>query len=228
MRPLLACAGVDDLKPSVWDRARLYEFGHESFSGEPVERRRLRLRAAFFEQAASAEPLAVVKELKARAEYWGLSLTSLPDSLVTATPPEPDPSVFRMAAGSIDVLATGSAPELIVRAGDPLWKRLLMPFLWFACMYAGMLSLVTNWGAMVFAGLLIAAVGAMALSPRTRLALARYHAGSGRCPDCRYDLAGLPDAVGVNAAAGLRTGPRRCPECGAGWPLIPPPVPVGA
>lgn len=42
-----------------------------------------------------------------------------------------------------------------------------------------------------------------------------------RCPDCNYDLSGLPDAIEID---GLSIGPDRCPECGSPWPLVPPPL----
>lgn len=48
-------------------------------------------------------------------------------------------------------------------------------------------------------------------------------AASRCCPDCGFDLAGTP--AGIDAEAfGVDVGPRRCPECGALWPLVPPPA----
>lgn len=44
------------------------------------------------------------------------------------------------------------------------------------------------------------------------------------CPDCEYDLSGVPGAFDVKATANVPVGPRRCPECGCPWPLVPPPV----
>jgi hypothetical protein len=43
-----------------------------------------------------------------------------------------------------------------------------------------------------------------------------------RCPDCAYDLTGVPPAI-PRERLGLNSGPRACPECGASWPLLPPP-----
>jgi hypothetical protein len=47
------------------------------------------------------------------------------------------------------------------------------------------------------------------------------------CPDCNYDLSAShadppldPESLGINL------GPRHCPECGALWPLVPPPIPT--
>lgn len=40
----------------------------------------------------------------------------------------------------------------------------------------------------------------------------------GHCPQCRHDLSTL---TAENSSAG----PRRCPECGSHWPLVPPPTP---
>jgi len=41
----------------------------------------------------------------------------------------------------------------------------------------------------------------------------------GHCRQCRHDLTPL---MGENHTAG----PRRCPECGSHWPLVPPPTPA--
>lgn len=41
----------------------------------------------------------------------------------------------------------------------------------------------------------------------------------GRCPDCGYDLKGIPSAVPV--VGGVNVGPAVCPECGTRWPLVP-------
>jgi hypothetical protein len=40
------------------------------------------------------------------------------------------------------------------------------------------------------------------------------------CPACAYDLTGLEDALPRAWVVG-RSGPRRCPECGEVWPLVP-------
>lgn len=44
------------------------------------------------------------------------------------------------------------------------------------------------------------------------------------CPDCEYELNSVPGALPIAASAGVPIGPRRCPECGCPWPLIPPPT----
>lgn len=47
------------------------------------------------------------------------------------------------------------------------------------------------------------------------------------CPDCGYDLAGIhADPPLDPETLGISIGPRNCPECGALWPLVPPPVPA--
>lgn len=40
------------------------------------------------------------------------------------------------------------------------------------------------------------------------------------CLACRYDLTGLPDSIPHEWIA-AHVGPRRCPECGEPWPLVP-------
>lgn len=44
------------------------------------------------------------------------------------------------------------------------------------------------------------------------------------CPRCDYDLRSLPRPI-EPAQAGFDPGPRRCPECGEPWPLVPDPPP---
>jgi hypothetical protein len=44
------------------------------------------------------------------------------------------------------------------------------------------------------------------------------------CPDCSYDLHGVPDAIQPDSLDGRHVGPAKCPECGAPWPLLPPPI----
>jgi len=61
------------------------------------------------------------------------------------------------------------------------------------------------------------------LQARLNLAL-----GGRRCPGCRYDLSDSPPGLPPQSLNGQWPGPRRCPECGSAWPLIPPPVPGSA
>lgn len=46
-----------------------------------------------------------------------------------------------------------------------------------------------------------------------------------QCPDCTYDLSKSTPAIAPELLDGQFIGPRRCPECGTHWPLVPPPVP---
>ena len=43
------------------------------------------------------------------------------------------------------------------------------------------------------------------------------------CPDCGYDLNGVPPAFEKDERGII--GPKICPECASPWPLVPPPVP---
>lgn len=52
---------------------------------------------------------------------------------------------------------------------------------------------------------------------------ARRRAQRGACPDCGYDLCSLPNGIGPSHLGGVHSGPATCPECGAAWPMIPPP-----
>lgn len=44
------------------------------------------------------------------------------------------------------------------------------------------------------------------------------------CMDCGYSLAETKPAIAAKDLDGLWVGPRACPECGAPWPMLPPPV----
>lgn len=56
---------------------------------------------------------------------------------------------------------------------------------------------------------------------RRRCRLALLHR---RCPNCSYDLTGVPDAIDRSRTGGIGTGPPNCTECGVPWPLLPPPA----
>jgi hypothetical protein len=71
----------------------------------------------------------------------------------------------------------------------------------------------------LIAVLVIDLSGIKRLVRRARRALER-----GECPDCGYELGGTKGFVLSDAAGDLNIGPRRCPECGSPWPLLPPPV----
>jgi hypothetical protein len=54
---------------------------------------------------------------------------------------------------------------------------------------------------------------------------ARRISADGRtCPECQYDLTGVPPAIPTVQLEGVSIGPRSCPECGVAWPCVPPPV----
>ena len=55
-------------------------------------------------------------------------------------------------------------------------------------------------------------------TPRVARALLR-----GRCGDCGYQLL-QPEEIREDICH-YHPGPRRCPECGVAWPLVPPPAP---
>lgn len=56
-------------------------------------------------------------------------------------------------------------------------------------------------------------------TPNMRLARAIRR---GRCPSCGYDVVRTADAFARPSEGLVRPGPRVCPECGLGWPCLPP------
>lgn len=85
-------------------------------------------------------------------------------------------------------------------------------------------SYAVNHPALILAGLGLLAVGGIPVEARnrrrTRLLDALRH---GLCPNCGYTLVATSAGVTENAAL-----IPACPECGAPWPLLPPPIPDGA
>jgi hypothetical protein len=79
-------------------------------------------------------------------------------------------------------------------------------------------------GGIVAGGTLLLLVG-IAITPgrafrnRLRAALVRRE-----CPDCAYPLGQIPPGLASDMLSGLDAGPTACPECGAPWPLLPPPT----
>jgi predicted Zn-ribbon and HTH transcriptional regulator len=57
-----------------------------------------------------------------------------------------------------------------------------------------------------------------------RRAACRLAMERGYCPDCGYDLRGVPEPIDPVKLRGQSAGPSRCPECSSPWPLVPPPV----
>lgn len=97
----------------------------------------------------------------------------------------------------------------------------------FKTAYAGLLLIASAFAfsgltlGMVAMGLSFAAVVFVRRSSlHSRLASALSHR---HCPDCGYSLRGVPSGLDPDLFDGPDPGPKRCPECGVAWPLLPPP-----
>lgn len=76
-----------------------------------------------------------------------------------------------------------------------------------------------KWVAWILAVIFVVfVIRALVVESRRKHAAAAIN--SEACPSCSYDLTGLPNVIPISLV-GLPTGPRRCPECGEPWPLVP-------
>jgi hypothetical protein len=114
------------------------------------------------------------------------------------------------------------AGSLMIRPADPTVLRVAKGVMWVvltaaaAAVWAGGAPTIVIG---LLALVLIAAAGAWH-RPRRRL-VDRF--ARRECSGCAYDLSGSSSPLPALDGVGL--GPRQCPECGAAWPMIPPPAP---
>jgi hypothetical protein len=192
-----------DIHPVLWDRLRWLRLPPEIAAARrasPEERSRslVEWRVRRYEQAAASGDRFAAGGLK-------------------------DDAAARLRAWSRLLRRNQAAPEDRRRWWES-WLDASDLVIWSA---EGVLVLLAIGAIIVVGELMVIAIAAAGLllwrwRPRGRLfrALSRRH-----CPDCRYDLRGLEAGLDP-AALGRDIGPRACPECGAAWPLLPPPPPV--
>lgn len=107
----------------------------------------------------------------------------------------------------------GAKPEafgrgVLVFAGLVAWLAVLLG-----------VTLVVGWiMALAFVGVSVPAL-LLELHRRKSERARRARATGLVCPKCAYDLAGLGDDLPREWVVGS-SGPRRCPECGAPWPMV--------
>lgn len=137
-------------------------------------------------------------------------------------PAAPPPPVRALAA---DVLTRRAAIE---RYGftlpiPTLTTRTALTLTSAAALLTAYTTLWTGPRPLIIAAALLGALILLALPlhARTRARRARLTRSlrDRACPDCNYNLAGAPEGL-----PGSLAGPRTCPECGAPWPLVPPPA----
>lgn len=100
-----------------------------------------------------------------------------------------------------------------------LWIKVL--FLWAVGFFAIFVARFSLWIAAIL--LVTVGLGVWARLAVTRRARKRGDikpSTRGRCFGCEYDLTGLSDSIPYEWIT-AHVGPRRCPECGEPWPLVP-------
>lgn len=196
-----------------WDTMKLPYGFNEAYLEPPatVEGERARRRVAPYEEyvshlgdvgddeRAAMQRAALVRETKRRLAHWNRPGVA-PSSLATTPSTISVTRVVAIAVVALIVwIALAYLPSVWI-AGLPRWAP-----------YAG-----------------IALFGATSILAILRVGRAQEQllagAGSGRCVDCGYDLRETRPAIVPNDLDGQWIGPRACPECGAPWPMLPPPV----
>lgn len=111
----------------------------------------------------------------------------------------------------------------------PTWGLVFTPKLWviaIAAMLGVSIFSVSSRGSSSLPFIMVNALWAIpSYSLRSSIKRLTVCAANGRCPDCNYTLKGVPARVLGAGEVRLDLGPKRCPECGSPWPLIPPPAP---
>jgi hypothetical protein len=80
-------------------------------------------------------------------------------------------------------------------------------------------GIVSDWVPLISIAYIGSIVFAMSKPLRRQVGRAMNLILEGRCPACRYDLAGLPPAL---TGEGAVLGPAHCPECATDWPMVVP------
>ena len=163
------------------------------------------------EWAGSSDPGAsrerAQSELDARVQCWAIRLD----------PGAIDPA-FRQLRGEPAGRASSRGRIATIVVVSVLIIAVLTP--WGGVVAFAVITLVVFFGAVLLTGMSLLRTR---LWGRSRLTWGRA-LREGLCPGCAYDLAGISH-FGVGGEVLRDVGPERCPECGAPWPLVPPPVP---
>lgn len=150
------------------------------------------------------------------------------------------PPTAQLAIERVALVETPPTPDLLRAelaaraagwtAGDPAESRRASRVLFAtlagvtAVMALGLLTLAMTTSPLLAAPILLlwAPLGYLGWRRLSMRRTVTQRAASRRCPDCGFDLAGAPPGLDAEAF-GIDVGPRWCPECGAWWPLVPPP-----
>lgn len=151
---------------------------------------------------------------------------------IVEAPPAPDTLRSELTRRRIYWRASPRAPRDLMSPGREKLVRIL-PWLAIPAAFIALIGLIatgifsffTVGGTSVALQLmLLPGVGLMVLIFELQKARTARRAASNHCPDCDYDLAGVPSELD-EAVYSVESGPRRCSECGALWPLVPPAIP---
>jgi hypothetical protein len=178
------------------------------------------LSAYFIAPSSRLDSLRAVRQTRERRVTPLLRTPADADSLRAAN----DELARRRAVWSkpIDDLPTQNSQA-------PTWGLVFTPKLWliaFAAMLGVSAISITSRESSSLSFIMINVLWAIpTFSLKSSIKRLSSCVANARCPDCSYALKGVPSRVLGTAELTLDLGPKRCPECGSPWPLIPPPPP---
>lgn len=160
------------------------------------------LRLAFFSRSPRTArlmggALPNLTELALRREYWAKQLSQMPRSVRANIAHSTMPWVTPAYVFFAGLFVLAMYSKITLFSGSPIF----MPWIFFAVSWLPM-----------FLG-------------HRRLKRLREALDRPICPDCGYNLEGLPESKDRWGRPAPGMGPHCCPECGTPWPMIPPAIP---
>lgn len=157
--------------------------------------------------SASQSPRALERKIQECVRQYGDRVETARAALRTI--PGQAPIVANVASAAIDAR----------HVRRMTWGTLLAVVLCVAL--RAVMHIESSTGILIFVAVLVI-IGIATLSRRNRIQRTVWNIEQRTCPACSYDLTGVEAGIGPELTEEFHFGPRRCPECGMHWPLVPP------